>query len=332
MNVVRIFTIAMVSALIIYLFDIRPKMSVLPLDSDRRASAIRFGCSNKKAAIILFGVPKQFSFVWKSYWKNIVLRNQHIEFEVYMHMYSDLHQNPFSNFRNQEYKAILHSPGEIQVFLWTYDIPVLRFTESSQLQFDKSELAWLKKEDRNSFDRSITLQSMQNMFRQGNSLREAFLTMQKNINVTNDIDLYVFARSDTYAMDPVDIPCTNRLGTNDIWVPSWQRHSGMNDRFAMAGQDAAKVYASRINGYKKTVLSLRNGTVKVPKVGKYSAELMNKNWLIENKINITEMDENWAILLRVRADGRIELMDRRIFGIKYAFIAQFEKARYRSGA
>ena len=54
-------------------------------------------CANgkkKKAVLILFGVPKQFNFVWKAYLHNIIARNPWVKFEVYMHMYSDLHQKP----------------------------------------------------------------------------------------------------------------------------------------------------------------------------------------------------------------------------------------------
>ena len=55
----------------------------------------------KNLALILFGAPVHFKYVWKLYMKNIVKRNPHIHFEAYMHMYSDLHKQPFTSVRNK---------------------------------------------------------------------------------------------------------------------------------------------------------------------------------------------------------------------------------------
>jgi len=270
-----------------------------------------------RAALILFGVPKQFSFVWKSYMLNIIMRNPRIEFEVYMHMYSDLHQKPFSNRRNKEFNATLESPDEIQAILDKGDITVM-LTTSLQSMFEESELSWLEQNDTSFFHRSYTFQTLQNMFRQGNSLKEAFQNHQRhNNNHSNDDIVYIFARSDTFLMSPVDIPCSGFGNHVDIVVPRWAgaNNGGYNDRFAVAaGQLAAKVYVSKVEGYKEAILALRS------KPSFTTSEILLKNWLVlGHKLNVTEVEDikAWA-LLRVRADGRIDFRDVHQFGIKNA--------------
>lgn len=56
----------------------------------------------QSAALVAFGLPKSFQYVWKAYLKHIVKQNPHIKFKAYMHMYDDLHQQPFPNERSQE--------------------------------------------------------------------------------------------------------------------------------------------------------------------------------------------------------------------------------------
>ena len=240
--------------------------------------------------------------------KNIVQRNPRIKFEVYMHMYSDLHLAPFSSVKNGENNATLDSPDDIRALLDEGDIPAM-LTTSSQSMFDESELSWLQQSDM-SFFQNYPFQTLQNMFRQGNSLREAFLYRQKHNNHWNDNhnNMYIFARSDTFLTTLVDIPCSSDLGSTDVVVPSWGSWSGINDRFAIAGPDAAKVYASKIEGWKEAVLARRSNPEALPSFR--NSETLLKNWLLGNRLNVTELEDDRAWnLLRVRADGRIEPKD-----------------------
>jgi hypothetical protein len=113
---------------------------------------------------------------------------------------------------------------------------------------------------------------------------------------SNDIDFYIFARSDTVLLTPIDIPCSG-IGENEIWVPSWASHSGINDRFAIAGPNAAKVYASRMEGYKEAILLRRKGNSKALW---HNSESLLKMWLKMNMLNVTQMDGGWG---KVRAHG-----------------------------
>ncbi len=159
---------------------------------------------------------------------------------------------------------------------------------------------------------------MENIFRQGNSLREAFQYQKRHNNHSNDNKMYIFARSDTFLMSPVDIPCSGLGDDTDMIVPRWDSWLGYKDRFAVAGPDAAKVYANRIEGYKEAVLARRSNPKALPSFN--NSETLLKNWLLGSRLNVTEVEDIkvWA-LLRVRADGRIGERDVNQFGIKNTF-------------
>jgi len=160
----------------------------------------------------------------------------------HFNMYSDLHQKPFSNSRNNERNATLDSPDDIRELLDKDKggTQVMMMT-SSQSMFEESDLSWLQQSDIPFFG-DYPFETLKNIFRQGNSLKEAFFYGQKRHNNSNDDVVYIFARSDTFLMNPVDIPCNFNLGNTDIIIPRWQSWEGYNDRFAIAGPDAAKVF------------------------------------------------------------------------------------------
>eukprot|EP00985_Skeletonema_marinoi_P028963 scaffold26411_cov88-Skeletonema_marinoi.AAC.1 len=182
--------------------------------------------------------------------------------------------------------------------------------------FEESDLSWLQQSDSAFFGRTYSShsQTLKNVFRQGNSLREAFPFLYADIkhsNNPNDDTVYIFARSDTFLMSPVDIPCSFNLGNTDIIIPRWASWRGYNDRFAIAGPESAKVYATRIEGYKQAILARRRNIKLGLGLGPLmNAEKMLQNWLLGNKLNVTEHEDvrAWA-LLSVRADHNIEQKD-----------------------
>ena len=272
---------------------------------------------SKTAVLILFGVPKHFRLVFTSYMKNIVQRNPRMKFEVYMHMNSDLHLTSYSNGRNDEKNAMLDSPDVIRTILDEVggDNITTHLTTSSQKLFMDPNLSWIQQSDVSFFkDGSYSFRTVLNQFRQGTSLREAFFSYQEqNINWNDNHHVYVFARSDTFLISPVDIP--SEIGGTDAIVPSWHGWSGYNDRFAVAGPDAAKVYATKVDGYKEAILACRSNPEAEPLFT--NAETLLKMWLLGNKLNVIEHEDDWAwALLRLRADGRIEARDSEEFKIE----------------
>lgn len=256
--------------------------------------------------------------------KNIVQRNPQMKFEVYMHMYSDLHLQPFSSDRNGEKNTKLDSPDDIQAIFDEVGGNVSKLlTTSSQSFFEELELSWLQQNDTSFFDgHDYPFQTLQNIFRQGNSLREAFFSLQKHNHSWNGNNDWVciFARSDTFLIDAVDIP--SGIGNNDVVVPRWTSAFGYNDRFAVAGLDAAKVYATRIIGYKEAILARRSN----PEADWLrNSETLLKKWLVENKLNVTEREDlhEWG-LLRLRADGQIANNDLAEFELRRKNISRVE--------
>lgn len=267
----------------------------------------------KNAALVLFGVPVYFERIWKCYMRYIVQRNPKVHFEAYIHMYSDLHKQTLSSVRNKVSvpDARPQSPDVVRNILNNGSIP-FRMTTSRQSTFDEVDLSpWLQYHDTKSFQSGYPFQTLQNMFRQGNSLKKSYETIEENNMIylpdqkeySNDIDFYIFARSDTVLLTPIDIPCSG-IGENEIWVPSWASHSGINDRFAIAGPNAAKVYASRMEGYKEAILLRRKVDGRQPKdLMWHNSESLLKMWLKMNLLNVTQMDGGWGKVSRVRAHG-----------------------------
>ena len=236
--------------------------------------------------------------------------------------YSDLSQQPFSNARNDEISTNLDSPDDIRAIFDEVGGNVSKLlTTSSQSIFEELELSWLQQNDTSFFE--YPFETLQNMFRQGNSLREAFFSLQKHNNSWNGNNdcVCIFARSDTFLMSPVDIPTS--VGRVDVIVPNWHGWGGYNDRFALAGPDAAKVYATKVEGYKEAILALRRRHTFEVLPSLTNSETLLKNWLLENKLSVTELEDDraWA-LLRVRADGRIEPKDLDEFEIENASLVE----------
>ncbi len=232
-------------------------------------------------------------------------------------MNSDLHLTSYSNGRNDEKNAMLDSPDVIQTILDEVggDNITTHLTTSSQKLFMDPNLSWIQQSDVSFFkDGSYSFRTVLNQFRQGTSLREAFFSYQEqNINWNDNYHVYVFARSDTFLISPVDIP--SEIGGADAIVPSWHGWSGYNDRFVVAGPDAAKVYATKVDGYKEAILACRSNPEAEPLFT--NAETLLKMWLLGNKLNVTEHEDDWAwALLRLRADGRIEARDSEEFEIE----------------
>ncbi len=85
--------------------------------------------------------------------------------------------------------------------------------------------------------------SLRNLIYQLNSLRCVTHMME-----SFEPDFVVFARPDNFYHTPLPSyvfkrPKTRRL---NVYVPDWQWWGGLNDRFAICGRDAYKVYGNRV--------------------------------------------------------------------------------------
>ena len=260
------------------------------------------------ATLVIFGVPKSFRIVWRSYFRNIVERNPHVDFEVHLHMYSDLLS--VNTPRNWEINAVIDTHEKVQTILYNAEDISTKIITSSQAEFDTTLLSWLNKSN-TLYD--LDIHSTMNVFRQGNSMKEAFLSAsgQTHLNSTKDREgrcgydmVYLFMRSDTLLLSPIDIPHLG-LDSKDIHIPLWQSWVGVtyNDRFALAGSLAANIYAaSKSVAFKEMVLDKKEKNEALEQLG--TPERMLRLWLDKNSLNITVVPD-WAKLVRIRGDGRI---------------------------
>jgi hypothetical protein len=298
--------------------------------------------------IILFGIPKEFGLVWDAYQQNIMNPNPHVEFRVSMHLYQDV--TVLTNLKNNEITAPIESVNSIQskLLLWSSSSSLSSSSSSScpnkamlvttnQTDFDDS-LSWIEPKHVASFDQGAwTVDTLKNMFRQGNSLMEAYrnsLGRRRRRTKTADSsasssscrdeqflvdpDLFIFARSDTLLLSPIHIPKEGLL-SDEIWIPSWQTPAYQYvDRFAMAGTNAADVYAhAKVDAFASYVRNY-NGTVAHhrEKGALHCSEKMLKRWLDENRMMVKRQSTRWAQLIRVRSGGRLNDRDAGTFDVR----------------
>lgn len=282
--------------------------------------------------MVLFGVPNCFKYIWLSYVRNLIQQNPHVGFSIDLHMYHDL--LIVNTPRNAE-RASVDSPKrtvyEIITRSLTFEdspIPVNIIT-SNQTAFDQTLLSWLDKSE-TLFDYDI--HTTMNIFRQGNSMENAFfsasglragenLVMSNGVQRCGNSTVYLFLRSDTLLLSPIIIPNVG-LQSNSIVIPTWQAWRGVayNDRLAMAGSSAAAIYAkAKSIGFKTMILDQKSKNSSLYLLG--TPERMLKAWLDKqgDELNITLLDD-WAKLLRIRANGAINGRDKSEFGVSLNYV------------
>ena len=178
----------------------------------------------KRAAIILFGVPKKFDLVWHAYYKKVIALNQR-PMDIYMHFYTDI--KTVSTPRNGEYNASVTQLDEVLETFYRTGTNVT-FIKSSQEEFDES-LSWMY-QTKDLYNNGYI--SVKNVFRQANSLRLAY----DSINA-GKYDTFLFLRSDTFLCDQIDLSVPAR----GIVTPGWHTASGVNDKIAVADAREAKI-------------------------------------------------------------------------------------------
>jgi hypothetical protein len=166
-----------------------------------------------------------------------------------------------------------------------------------------------------------------------------------------DPDVFIFARSDTLLMSPIRIPDGGLL-SDEIWIPGWQTMAyEYVDRFAVAGANAAEVYArAKVDGFTSFIRNY-NGTITrenyngtsahfMEKEALHCSEKMMKRWLDENELMVKRQKgwggkerwgkERWAQLIRVRSGGRLNERDAATFNITNVEVAKMMLSAQRS--
>lgn len=89
--------------------------------------------SKRTAAIVLFGIPKEFPVIWKHYEDNLIRLNPNVTFSVTIHLYNDV--TKLTNLKNNEFDVDIESEDRIAEVLRNY---ILRLYPPSKLMLIKS--------------------------------------------------------------------------------------------------------------------------------------------------------------------------------------------------
>lgn len=268
------------------------------------------------AALVMFGLPKSFPIVWDQYRRYLIDSNPHINFEVSMHLYSDLKY--LTNAKNNEMAVKIESADSLKQALGRNDTDFL--VQTSQGEFDKQRLSWLEELHATVFQDCWSFSTIKNMFRQGNSIKESYKhAMSKQLNYS----VFVFARTDTFLAKPVSIPCN--IPPNQIQLPSWQVDTDYedNDRFAVAGPEAADVY---VQAKAEAFLDYVKNPDRVPRssprnqTNNWNSEHLLWLWMKENpRIDKKTKPVDWAPLLRIRGDAKVNSRDSQYFPLGWLY-------------
>jgi hypothetical protein len=176
-------------------------------------------------------------------------------------------------------------------------------------------------------------------------MNEAFLSASSDFELQpqqksqrHGHDIYIFIRSDTLLMSPIDIPCYS-TGDKDIHIPSWHTWEGDNGRFDVVGRTAAQTYAIAkppSGFYKEMVLNQlhspdANETLHFFEKGSeagWTGRLGNPEKFLKLCLeanidsNVTCRPNDWEKLMRVRVGGKLE--DRSLWKIRQTNARDFK--------
>lgn len=190
-----------------------------------------------------------------------------------------------TNLRADEHETTIH-PFNFLKFL-----PEARGIFDSQDAFDAS-IVWDEMLPKNPLQRISTIQeerdsSLKNLIRSIESQDRAwsFYSATK----TEPYDIVVAARPDVKFLQDLTIP---PLKSGEIYVPSFHSWDGVNDRFALGGEEEIGVWLTKKNFIHQWI---SNG---VPA----NSEIMTQRWLEKNNLYIKHLD---FVFQRVRANEKI---------------------------
>ncbi|MBN8657996.1 MAG: hypothetical protein J0M11_19850 [Anaerolineae bacterium] len=184
-----------------------------------------------KIAIAIFGIPRGSIITSGSLFDNIIRPSQEVgEVVLFGHLFDKKHITNIRSgesgqlssddyIRFAEFKPILEEP-EICLEKWDFNF----FKKFGDLENDK-------------------FQSIKNLIHQLHSLYSTTVL----IEATNP-DVVIYARPDLLYHQPINNNLIELASQNKkrIYIPEWQWWNGYNDRFAICGSEAYKIYGYRL--------------------------------------------------------------------------------------
>jgi hypothetical protein len=241
-----------------------------------------------KTAIILFGViHRSLKYTIEGFRKHLVMPLSEIgTVDVYFHSWDML---SIASPRAGEFEVAIH-PEDIFLHL-----PEATGQFSSQIEFDKS-MDWDNLLRNNPFknyipDKEEHDSSLKNFIRSVESQKRAWEFFKSNKK--SKYDIVIASRPDVRYVHDLVIPSIN---PNEIYVPAFHGWEGVNDRFALGGEEEVGIWFNKKDFVCEWIRSGEPG---------YS-ELMTAKWLISNKLLIKELN---FVFQRIRATGEVQNKD-----------------------
>lgn len=194
---------------------------------------------SKRVAICFFGLTRSLKYTIDSIRTFLLdpLLLAGIAYDVYVHTYNS---------------SIVFSPraGERNLNIEWSDYKLLH---PKRFQIDSAEL----------ISNALVNPRMQHILKNGDPWKEKkpHITLRNHvlalysIKVLTDMwlnskckyDAVIVTRSDLYFFQPLELSLITGIQTGNIYIPSWGKWGGLNDRFALGAPDVMEAYGHRYN-------------------------------------------------------------------------------------
>ena len=247
-----------------------------------------FTSGPKKVAICFFGLTRSLNYTLDSIEENIFtpLKNSNIKYDIILHTYNlkfiKMERSGENNKLNTEEWKLLN-PDYYKI--------------DNQDEFDNSYNYEYIKKFGDAWNTNF--QNTKNFIRQLNSLKQVF-KLAKNSKST--YDCYLFIRPDLKYTKKLDVTqiYNASMQNKSIFIPSWHKWGGVNDRMALGCHNTIKFYANRLDDVSDYL-----ETTKKP----LHAEKFLKFVLKKHNIKTEELD---LVGKRVRSNGKIPSIDQKL--------------------
>lgn len=245
-----------------------------------------------KVAFQFYGLTRSLRHNYKSIKVNFfeVLEENNIDYDVYLHTY---------DLKKKENTITLKSEKNENNKEWKILKPI-SYKIDNQEEFDKT----IRIKDYSKKGKPFPGKSQNtfmNLLRQLNSLKEVSKLW---INSGIEYDAVISLRPDLRYLDKLDISViyNSMKNKNILYTPNWQRHYGLNDRFAVGSPQSISIYSSRIYSSKFFFNNINGNSELLLLYYCYMKKLKNRDLIIR--------------ALRIRPGNIIYGFDMKFFGLK----------------
>ena len=241
-----------------------------------------------KIALGFFGITRSLQYTYESIQKNFfdVLKNNNINFDVFMHTYS---LSTYSNKRTNE--KVIQISDKYNEEYKLLNPKYIKIDNQDEIKKKLNLLSYRTKKD----PWKTNYNSVDNFILACYSKKELTNMIEEHIK---EYDYIMFIRPDCLYIDKIDLTFLNLVNNQSIVIPNFHLFGKykLNDRFAITNKDTYKIYGE-----------VFTKLLKLSKLHMLHSETILGIVFNENKLNINRVKFNFA---RVRIDGTINKGDK----------------------